>query len=161
MRTGRSKDALGELGATIPPFHDHAASAIHQFLLGTTLGRLGTFDDAREALANADAYATSTAQHDLITEAAYYRALDAFMRGDLVQAEDIASETLDERSGSAHARLLEMRALAAALRGDVDRPIALLLAANEHLARMENRDAFAEGAIGVRSLARRRYRVER
>ncbi len=147
LRSGRQDDAIGELEESVPPFADHAASAVHQFLLGTALARRGTFDEAQEALVNADTYATSSADGELITEAAYYRALTAFMRGDFVQAENIASETLDEQGGSAHARLLELLGLVAGLRGDVERQMTMLLAANEHLTRLSARDVWLEASM--------------
>ena len=144
LRTGRVDDAIVELGERIPPFHEHATSAVHQFLLGTAFARSGKYDDAHEAIANAAVYATSSGDRDLITEAAYYRALTAFMCGDLMQAEDIASETLDDRSGSAHARLLELMGLVAGLRGDAERQITMHVAASEHIVSVEHRDAFLE-----------------
>jgi len=144
LRTARLDDAIVELEESVPPFGDHAASAVHQFLLGTTLARRGTFDEAHEALANADAYATSSGDRELITEAGYYRALTAFMRGDFVQAEVVASETLDEQGGSAHARLLELLGLIAGLRCDVERQIMMHLAANKHMVQVSMRDAWLE-----------------
>ena len=144
LRTVRVDEAIEELGQCVPRFGDHVASATHQFLLGTALARRGEYDNAHEALANAQSYALSTSDRELITEAAYYRALTAFMRGDLAQTEDIASETLDDQGGSAHARLLELLGLAAGLRGDVDRHIMMCLAANEHLMRLVSRDMWLE-----------------
>ena len=144
---GRTSDALAALGNRVPPFNEHAPSAVHQFLLGTTFGRLRSFDEAHEALANANVYATSSGQHELISEAAYYRSLDAFMRCDLARAEDIASETLDDRSGTSHARLLDLLGLVAGLRADVERQITMHLAANEHVARVEHRDAYFEAVL--------------
>ncbi len=144
LRAVRVDEAVVELGQCVPRFGDHAASATHQFLLGTALARRGEYDNAHEALANAQSYAVSTSDRELITEAAYYRALTAFMCGNFTQAEDIASETLDEQGGSAHSRLLELLGLVAGLRGDVERQIMMLLAANEHLMRLSSRDVWLE-----------------
>jgi len=147
LRAVRVDEAIVELGQCVPRFGDHVASATHQFLLGTALARRGEYDNAHEALANAQSYAVSTSDRELITEAAYYRALTAFMSGDLAQTEDIASETLDDQGGSAHARLLELLGLVAGLRGDVERQIMMLLAANEHLMRLSARDVWLEASM--------------
>jgi len=147
LRTLRVDEAIVELGQCVPRFGDHAASATHQFLLGTALARRGEFENAHEALANAKGYAVSTGDRELITEGAYYRALTAFMRGDLAETEDIASVTLDDQGGSAHARLLELLGLVAAIRGDVERQIMMLLAANEHLIRLNARDVWLEANV--------------
>jgi len=136
-----------ELEENVPPFGDHSASAVHQFLLGTALARRGTFDEAHEALANADAYAMSSGDRELVAEAGYYRALTAFMRGDFVQAEAIAGEALDEQGGSGHARLLDLLGLIAGLHGDVERQIAMHLAASEYAVTIANRDIFFEANI--------------
>ncbi len=89
-------------------------------------------------------YAVSSCDRELITEAAYYRALTAFMHGDLCGVEDIASEALDDQAGSAHARLVELLGLVAGVRGDVDRQIMMLIAANDHFRQIENRDTYLE-----------------
>lgn len=144
LRAGRVVDAIVELGQNVPSFGDHAASAVHQFLLGTALARRDDYETADEALANAETYATSTGDREIITEAAYYRALTAFMRGDFSRTEDIAGEALDERGGSAHARLLDLLGLVAALQGDIERQITMQLAANEHAIGLAKRDAYFE-----------------
>jgi len=147
LRTVRVDEAIEELGQCVPRFGDHAASATHQFLLGTALARRGEYDNAHEALANAQSYALSTSDRELITEAAYYRALTAFMRGDLAQTEDIASETLDDQGGSAHARLLDLLGLVAGLNGDIERQITMHLAASQHAATIADRDVYFEANI--------------
>ena len=147
MRLGRSSEAIAELASIAPPLGDHAGSAEHQFLYGTALARCGSFDLAAEALANADLYATSSCDYELISEAAYYRALTAFMCGDLARAEDIAGEALDERSGAAHGRLLELLGLVAGVRGDVERQIMMLLASNDHVVQIDRRDALLEANV--------------
>lgn len=147
LRASRVDDAAVELGQSVPPFGDHAASAVHQFLLGTTLARQGEYETAHEALANAETYAACTGDREIIAEAAYYRALAAFMRGDFSQTEDIAGEALDERGGSAHARLLDLLGLVAGLRGDVERQIMMHLAAKEHAVSLKRRDVFFEANI--------------
>lgn len=152
LRTGRVDDAVAELGETIPRFGDHGASAVHQYLLGTALARRGEYETAHEALANGQAYASSSGDRELITEAAYYRALTAYMWGDLARAEDIAAETLDEQGGSAHARLLDLLGLMAGLNGDIDRQVAMELAANQHAATIANRDTYFE-AVFLNNLA--------
>ena len=144
LRMRRFEAAHVELTQAAVPLGDHARCAEQQFLLGTTLARTGRFDEAQVALANADIYATSSGDRDVVTEAASFRAFSAFLCGNYDEVETIAVDALDERSGSAHARLLEMRALVAALRGDVDRQIALLFAANEHLVGLPGRDLYLE-----------------
>lgn len=146
LRTGRVDDAVVELGENVPRFGDHAASAAHQFLLGTALARRGEFETAHDALANAESYAKSTGDRELIAEAAYYRALTAFTRGDLALTEDIVSETLDEQGGSAHVRLLDLLGLVAGLNGDIERQITMQVAANQHAASIADRDAYIEAA---------------
>ena len=148
LRIGREGDAIGELSQNVPPFSEHAKSAVHQFLVGTAFARNRRYDEAFEALRNAESYARSTGDSELITETAFYRALTAFMRGDYVQAEDIASETLDDGCGTSHARLLDLLGLVAGLRGDVDRQIIMHVAANEHLSRVDRPDAYFDaGAL--------------
>ena len=149
LRMRRFDDAYAELGKWVPPLDDHATCAQHQFLLGTTLARGGKVDEAREALASADAYATSTADPILITEVASYRAFTAYLRDEFDEMEAIAFDSLDARGGSAHARLLEMLGFVAALRGNVDRQIAMLLAANQHLLRLPARDMYLEANMLV------------
>ena len=147
LRLTRNDEALTHLETTIAPYHDHRRCAELHFLLGTALARNGQIDRACEALANADLYATSSCDREIITEAAYYRALTSFVCGDLAQVEDIASEALDDQSGSAHARLLELLGLVAGVRGDVDRQIMMLVAASDHALRIDERDAFLEANI--------------
>lgn len=144
LRLGRLADVIDELASTIPRFTDHARSAEHQFLLGTTLARSGRFDEAEEALANASAYANSSAEPELITEAAFYRALAAFMAGGVARAHEIATNALDDRAGSPHARLLELLGLVAGIQGDVERQIAMHRGALEHVAAIERRDLYIE-----------------
>ena len=147
LRLARNREALAQLDASVVPFEDHRRYAEHQFLFGTALARLGEIDRAYEALGNADLYAMSSCDRELITEAAYYKALVAYICGDLPRVEDIASEALDDQSGSAHARLLELLGLVAGLRGDVDRKIMMLLAASDHAVQLQKRDTFLEANI--------------
>lgn len=147
LRAGRHSDALAELGAIAPPCDDHRRSAEHQFLYGTVLARCGDLERANDALANADLYATSSCDRELIAEAAYYRALAAYLCGDLGQADDIAGEALDEQGGSAHGRLLELLGIIAGVRGDVDRQIMMLVAANDHVVKIDRRDLFLEANV--------------
>ena len=138
---------MTELGATVPAFSDHALSAEHQFLLGTTLARRGEFDDAREALANADAYAASSGVDELKIEAAYYQALTAFMFGNVDQAKALATAALDDRCGSSHSRLLELLGLIAGLQGEVQTQISMHRAANEHATNLSQRDSYLEANV--------------
>ncbi len=144
LRLGRLSDVIDELGSAIPRFTDHARSAEHQFLLGTTLARSGQFDEASEALANAQAYADSSSDPELIAEAAYYRALTAFMSRDISRAQEIATSFLDDRTGSPHARIMELLGLVAGIQGDVEKQIMMHRGASEHLTRIEHRDLYAE-----------------
>lgn len=144
LRMRRFDEAHAELTQPTLPLGDHARCAEFQFLLGTTLARIGKFHEANEALAVADAYATSSCDGNLVTEVASYCAFTAFLCGNYDEVQEIASEALSERNGSAHARLLEMLGFVAALRGDSESQLMMLLAANEHLRQLQSRDTYLE-----------------
>ncbi|MFN2459489.1 MAG: hypothetical protein ABR591_02155 [Candidatus Velthaea sp.] len=113
-------------------------------MLAGALARIGDPEAAREALVEADLYATCAGSNFLNAEVGYFKAVTAWTARDFATAERIAFEALDESAGTSHARLLELLALAAGMRGNSSQHIALLQNAIGHLERLETRDVFLE-----------------